>query len=88
MNRSAFIRKVVNDYGLIDAKSSNVPMDVSYRKQSITGDILVSNERYRSLIGSLLYISVNTRPNIAASVGILSQKVDRHRKIGMKPNAL
>lgn len=61
VNQSAYIRRVVNDYGLTDAKSSNVPMDVSYRKESITGDILVSNERYRSLIVSLLYISVNTR---------------------------
>lgn len=38
---------------------------------------MVSNERYWSLIGCLLYISVNTRPDIAASVGILSQKVER-----------
>lgn len=76
VNQTAYIRKIANDYGLVDAKPSNVPMDVSYRKQ-ISGDILVSNERYRSLIGSLLYVSVNTRPDIAASVGILSQKVER-----------
>lgn len=77
VNQTAYIRKVVNDTGLADAKPSNVPMDVSYRKQIATGDILVSNEQYRSLIGSLLYVSVNTRPDIAASVGILSQKVER-----------
>lgn len=77
INQTAFIRKIIDDFGLADAKPSNVPMDVSYRKQTDTGDILISNDKYRSLIGSLLYVSVNTRPDIAASVGILSQKVER-----------
>lgn len=38
-------------------------------------DLLTSNAQYQKLLGCLLYISVNTRPDIAASVSILAQKV-------------
>lgn len=34
----------------------------------------MSNTRYQQLLGCLLYISVNTRPDIAAAVAILAQK--------------
>lgn len=36
---------------------------------------MISNDRYQQLIGCLLYASVNTRPDISASVSILAQKV-------------
>ena len=32
-----------------------------------------NNETYQQLTGALLYLAVNTRPDIAASVAILSQ---------------
>ena len=41
---------------------------------------LESNNEYRKLIGKLLYVSTNTRPDIAASVGILSQKISKPTK--------
>lgn len=77
INQRMYITKIVNDYGLADAKPSEVPMNVSYRRENNTDNILISNEKYRKLIGSLLYVSVNTRPDIAASVAILAQKVER-----------
>lgn len=57
INQRAYIMKIVNDYGLADAKSSD--------------------EKYRKLIGRLLYVSVNARPDIAASVAILGEKVEK-----------
>lgn len=76
INQKTYIMKIVNDFGLVDAKPSYIPMNVSYRKENST-DVLISNEKYRKLIGSLLYVTVNTRPDIAVSVGILSQKVEK-----------
>lgn len=35
----------------------------------------LDNEKYRRLVGSLLYIALNNRPDIAVSVSILAQKV-------------
>lgn len=42
-----------------------------------------SNEEYRKIIGMLLYLSTNSRPDIAASVSILSQRVNSPRKVDL-----
>lgn len=74
INQTAYILKVINDFGLADAKISDVPISVSYGKAE-KSDLLIDNTKYRQLIGCLLYISVNTRPDISASISILAQKV-------------
>lgn len=76
INQSAYIMSVIEEFGLTNAKTSNVPIEVSYGKGN-SSDVLANNERYRQLIGCLLYISVNTRPDISASVSILAQKVSQ-----------
>lgn len=59
-------------FGLQDAKSSKYPLDPSYGKNN--SEPLLNNNEYQSLMGSLLYVAVNTRPDISASVAILAQK--------------
>lgn len=80
--QSAYIDKVASDFGLADAKDSKVPMGAGYGKAS--GDenevLLLDNNKYQSLIGCLLYISVNSRPDITASVSILAQRVSTPRQ--------
>lgn len=66
------IDKVINDARLQDAKVSKVPLDTGYLKTR-KDDIMPDSNRYQQLIGALLYITVNTRPDIAASVNVLSQ---------------
>lgn len=56
-----------------NSKDSKYPIDPGYGKSK--SDQLIDNTKYQKLIGSLLYISVNARPDIAASVSILAQKV-------------
>lgn len=74
INQESYIRKILNKYNLTDAKVSNVPISTSYDKSD--EEILLSNNnQYREMIGSLLYISLNTRPDIAAAICILAQKV-------------
>lgn len=74
LNQSAYIMKIVSDFGLQNAKPAKTPMEVSYGKSN-SSQPLDSNKKYRSLIGRLLYLSVNSRPDISASVSILAQKV-------------
>lgn len=45
--------------------------------------LLENNEEYRRIIGMVLYLSVNSRPDISASISILSQKVSKSREIDM-----
>ena len=74
INQSQYIREIINMTGLSDAKISKTPIDVGYFK--LKDDNTFDNKMiYHKVIGQLLYVSVNTRPDIAASVSILSQKV-------------
>lgn len=77
LGQTQYIKKIVNDFGLSTAKLSNIPLRVDYGKVKANDDILATNVEYQKLLGSLLYISVNTRPDIAAAVSILAQKVSQ-----------
>lgn len=54
-------------------KKSSIPLDVGYFKQ-IESDVLPDNKQFHSLVGALLFIASNTRPDIAAAVSILSRR--------------
>lgn len=74
--QSNYIKQTVREFGLLDAKPVKTPMDLCYGKGG-DSKILENNTKYRKLIGHLLYISVNTRPDISAAVSILAQKVSQ-----------
>lgn len=73
ISQRAYINKIIEHSGMSGAKVSKFPLDVGYYKQQ--SEELPSNDEYRRLIGMLLYLTTNTRPDIAAAVGILSKKV-------------
>lgn len=78
INQQHYIKKVVQDFGLSEAKISHIPLDSGYEKNQLSfNDILPSNEEYQKLIGCLLFISLNSRPDISASVALLSQKISK-----------
>lgn len=79
INQSSYISKIVEQAGLKDAKDSKFPLEVGYFKNP-GGEILKDITEFRSIIGMLLYVAVNTRPDISASVSILSQKLSQPRK--------
>lgn len=76
IDQRSYIDKIVEEAGLKDAKVSKFPLDIGYFK-NVGNQPLQTNDHYRKIIGMLLYLSTNTRPDIAASVAILSQKVAR-----------
>lgn len=75
LHQTKYINKVIESFLTEDAKPSKIPLDPGYYKLCANSKPLLNNEQYRKAIGSLLYIAVNTRPDIAASVSILSRKV-------------
>ncbi|XP_058444545.1 uncharacterized protein LOC131426110 [Malaya genurostris] len=76
-----FIRKIANGFGLASAKGSNIPLDPGYYKNRIGSNKLPDNKDYHSLIGALLYVGVNTRPDVISSVSILSRNVSNHSEL-------
>lgn len=75
ISQARYIEKIITEAGLKEAKESKHPLDTGYWKFTDKGEKLNSNEEYRKLIGMLLYLATNTRPDIAAAVSILSQRV-------------
>ncbi|KAG5666119.1 putative transposon Ty5-1 protein, partial [Polypedilum vanderplanki] len=71
---ASYIDKIVSEAGLVDAKTSKYPLDPGYYKLQ-NSEPLPDNQEYRKLIGMLLNVTVHSRPDIASSVSILSQKV-------------
>lgn len=74
------IDELVKDFNLEDAKPTYTPMETNYYNLEGEEDKLESNEKYRSAIGKLLYISNATRPDISASTHILSRRCENPRQ--------
>lgn len=75
LDQEDYIIRMTKRFGLENTKIADIPLSPSYHREP-DGNRLLHNEEYRAAIGSLLYVSVNTRPDISAAVTILSQKVE------------
>ena len=81
IHQSKLISSVISQVQLLDASPVPVPMD-PYSKLSISDcpadaaqKLAMTQFPYRSVIGSLLYLSLCTRPDISSAVNILSRYV-------------
>lgn len=83
INQSRYIDKIISETGLVEAKISNHPLDTGYWKLNTDEQLLESNDDYRKIIGMLLYLTTHTRPDIAAAVSILSQRVQNPRVVDL-----
>ena len=82
MSQSLYISDMLQRYGMMDCKPSRTPMSTDFSK-SLTEQELEKIEDgtpHREAIGSLLYASISTRPDIATAVGILAQYVSNPKK--------
>lgn len=82
ISQGRYIDKIVEETNLQDAKTSKFPLNPGYYK--IDSEALPTNDRFRKIIGQLLYLSVHSRPDISASVSILSQRVQNPRKTDLE----
>ena len=74
LHQKQYINKIIEKFGQAEAKTVSTPADMNVK---LTKDDGVSKPvdptQYQSIIGSLLYLAVATRPDIAYSVGVLSK---------------
>ncbi|XP_026431497.1 uncharacterized protein LOC113328685 [Papaver somniferum] len=62
----------------VDRSKQEFPMETNHHMAFAKGNILADVEKYRRLVGRLIYLSV-TRPDLAYSVHILSQFMQQPR---------
>lgn len=73
LSQKSYIEKLLKRFEMENCKPSIYPLEPGYLKMNSSAK-LPDNEKYRSLIGALLYLAVNSRPDIAVCTSILSQK--------------
>jgi hypothetical protein len=72
LTQAAYIQKLLNKFGLSNCNSSLLPMDPSLHLQRIMDTSKVDAELYRSLVGSLIYVT-NTRPDVCYAVSCVAR---------------
>ena len=74
MNQEQYIKKILNKYKLQDRKPVSTPMDVNVKLMKDDGySKPIDPVPYQSMVGSLTYAAIATRPDIAQAVGTLAK---------------
>ena len=79
LSQTAYIEAIVRRFGLEDAKPLSTPMDphvqlTTEQSPSTTAEVAeMRNVPYREAVGSLMYASLGTRPDITYAVSALSR---------------
>lgn len=76
LSQGAYAAKIVEKAGLIGCNLCATPMEPRLKLSQKSSAPLVDGTTYRSLVGSLRYL-VNTRPDLAFSVGYVSRFMER-----------
>ena len=76
LRQSTYLRKVLNRFKMTECKPASVPMNPGVANSLLPyhGNADKATIKwYQSAIGSLMWLAVHTRPDIAYSVGVLSR---------------
>ena len=69
LDQTDYLAKILKRFGMTDAKIAKTPLPTGYKPEPFQGTSTPQlRSQYQSLIGSLLYIMLGTRPDIAFAV--------------------
>lgn len=84
LSQGDYVDKILNKYGLEDCNISKTPVACQQKLDEYKDSPPVDKTKYQELIGSLMYLSVGTRPDISYGVSSLSQYCRDPRKIHLE----
>jgi transposase InsO family protein len=76
LSQSSFAEQIIRRFRMENAKPVGTPLDPSVKLTQATEAEPISTSRttyFRQIIGSLMYLMIATRPDIAAAISIISQ---------------
>ena len=74
LHQKQYITSLLERFGLTEAKTVSTPSDVNVqlvKDDGVSKD--VDSVKYQSMVGSLLYAAMATRPDIGQAVGAVSK---------------
>ena len=81
IDQSAYLRSVLERFGMADCKPVSTPMEPGkHLEKTPDTEEGVEIRNFQALIGSLVYASIATRPDISEAVGKLSQHMSKPNK--------
>ncbi|XP_019085550.1 PREDICTED: uncharacterized protein LOC109126451 [Camelina sativa] len=72
LSQRKYVLDIISEMGLLGTKPSPFPMEQNHRLPLSKSPLLTNPERYRRLVGRLIYLAV-TRPELSYSVHTLAQ---------------
>ncbi len=74
IGQPAYTKNLLETFGMQDSKPVSTPVDTSTKLTKATDDDnCIDQQKYQSAIGSLMYLSVSTRPDISYAVSNLAR---------------
>lgn len=80
INQKSFIKKIISRFNMDSCETVSTPIDHNQILDE-ANDTQISQFPYRQLIGSLLFLSVVSRPDITYTVAVLSRYLERPKQI-------
>lgn len=84
VDQQQFIETILTKFNMLNCSHSDTPMEINLKLEKDVNNKFEKNYPYQQLIGSLMYLSVLTRPDISYSVSFLSQYNNCFNKIHWK----
>lgn len=78
--QSRYIKDLLTKFGMADCKGSKTPLPNGFKITAVDAEDHDDSVPYKELIGSLMYLALGTRPDIAHAVSSLSQYCRQHTK--------
>lgn len=83
LHQKQYITEILKKFGMLESKLVTTPVDLGMKGAEDTSK-KVTDVPYQNIIGSLMYLAVNTRPDLAFIVSFLSQYNVEHTEMKWK----
>jgi len=78
IHQSKYIEFILHKFAMCDAQVVNVPADPHVILEKALSDNELHDIPYREAVGSLLFVSLVSRPDITYAVGLVSRYLEKH----------
>ncbi|KAL0558837.1 hypothetical protein IC582_003419 [Cucumis melo] len=76
ISQKKYAKDLLKKFGMINCKPTTRPMNVNEKLQQNDGAEMANAQRFRSLVGGLIYLT-HTRPDISYSIGVIFRFMQR-----------